>query len=174
MTRYCRVHKLTIKTDAIDGKTFIHCSCCFRNRIGLPFSCFWKLLDLPSIDEVEKINMTMVDVRYWKLYDAFYGDDTDLGKSLYKGQEQCMRYEKMGTLVNASILSKVSTYILFHVTLLSYHIYLFIGNDYFENTIRLMPHQKTKSFQSEEMVLPWRISKKLSLHTLKPLAQKMI
>ena len=25
MTRYCRVHKMTIKTDVLDGKKFIHC-----------------------------------------------------------------------------------------------------------------------------------------------------
>ena len=100
---------MTIKTDVFDGKKFIHCSCCFRNRIGIPFSCFWKLLDVETIDQYEKLNMSMVDVRYWKLYDAFYGENTELGKSLYMGQEQCIKNEKMGTLVSTAILEKVSS-----------------------------------------------------------------
>ena len=44
--------------------------------------------------------MSMVDVCYWELYTAFYGEDSDLGRALYTGQEQCIQYEKMGTLVS--------------------------------------------------------------------------
>ena len=80
----------------------------------------------------------MVDVRYWKLYDAFYGEDSELGKSLYKGQEQCIKYEKMGTLISTSILSKVSTFTLFRVLFISFLVSVSIANVCCKCTIRLM------------------------------------
>jgi hypothetical protein len=93
--RFMRVRELTVKV--IDGKNFVPCECKKRTRIGLPCSCFFRIADNGFIDEKEIMDVGMVDVRYLKTFNAHYGDEGALGDLLYAAQEECFRYEGLGT-----------------------------------------------------------------------------
>jgi hypothetical protein len=93
--RFMRVRELTVKV--IDEKNFVSCECKKRIRIGLPCSCFFRIADNGFIDENEIMDVGMVDVRYLKTFNAHYGDEGALGDLLYAAQEECFRYEGLGT-----------------------------------------------------------------------------
>ena len=38
----------------------------------------------------------MIDVRFWKMYSAFYGQDSLIGKSLMEAQEEYLKHENDG------------------------------------------------------------------------------
>ena len=42
------------------------------------------------------LDMSMIDVRFWKAYSAYYGDKSPIGKLLYDAQAQSYLYEDAG------------------------------------------------------------------------------
>ena len=79
---------------------FIKCSCCRRERYGLPcvhYHCLMWNFDL----EIENyLSLEMFDVRVLKLFNANYGDKSDLGTTLNLAQNDCFRFEGFGTRIN--------------------------------------------------------------------------
>jgi len=61
---------------------------------------FFTIADNGRIASKDIIDVGMVDVRYLKLFNAHYGEDSHLGQLLYNAQHQCFAYENEGTLVN--------------------------------------------------------------------------
>jgi len=64
----------------------VSCTCGGINREGIPCQCFWAITDNDVIREEEVADIGMIDVRFLKAFDARYGDDSELGKWLYKAQ----------------------------------------------------------------------------------------
>ena len=85
---FCRVRELQLVQLPCD-KFFVSCTCGGRNREGIPCQCFWAITDNDVIREEEVVDIGMVDVRFLKAFNAHYGDDTELGKWLYKAQRDC-------------------------------------------------------------------------------------
>ena len=50
----------------------------------------------------------MIDVCYWKLFNAKYADNDDIGAALYDAQIQCFKYEGMGTHVTERFADKLA------------------------------------------------------------------
>ena len=94
MTRFHRVRSLHLRER--NGQHFIHCSCGFYNRVGIPCPHFFYVF--PHI-EIE-----MFHVRSWKVYSAHYGKNTKLGKYLVQAQEQYFLNEKNGIPVPSRII----------------------------------------------------------------------
>lgn len=82
------------------GKKFVHCQCEGRSREGVPCECFFAISDNGVIANDDAIDMGMIDVRYWKLFNAKYGEDSKVGEALYDAQSQCFKYEGMGTEIS--------------------------------------------------------------------------
>ncbi|EJK71231.1 hypothetical protein THAOC_07351 [Thalassiosira oceanica] len=75
---YQRVHQLRVMRNG--EKLFLHCSCGFYHRTGIPCPHFFYLVD--------EIDLIMIHVRYWKVYHAFFNEDSDIGRYLTKAQAQ--------------------------------------------------------------------------------------
>lgn len=106
LPKFLRVRQLTVNEHS-NGKCFVPCDCHYRTRVGVPCECFFNIAHNANIPEEEIVDIGMVDVRYLKLYNANYGDDTDLGRQLCKAQEQCFLYEKEGTQISEAFKKKL-------------------------------------------------------------------
>jgi len=104
--KFCRVRELQLVQLPCD-KFFVSCTCGGRNREGIPCQCFWAITDNDVIEEEEVVDIGMVDVRFLKAFNAHYGDDTELGKWLYKAQRDCFEYENEGTQVSEDYAQKL-------------------------------------------------------------------
>ena len=96
LPRFHRVRKLTLKEH--DGKKFIHCSCAFYDRTGIPCPHFFYIVD--------EIELNMIHVRYWKVYHAHYNENSELGKELVRAQQQHFDCETMGIQVSDDTIRK--------------------------------------------------------------------
>jgi hypothetical protein len=94
ITRFHRVRKLRLME--VNGHHFLHCSCGFYHRTGVPCPHFFFVF--PHI-EIE-----MFHVRCWKSYNAHYGDDDELGDALRIAQKQHFDNEKNGIPVPKRII----------------------------------------------------------------------
>jgi hypothetical protein len=94
ITRFHRVRKLDLRQR--NDHYFLHCSCGFYNRIGIPCPHFFFVF--PHM-EVESFH-----VRNWKVFDAYYGFKSDLGNYVNKAQEQYFLNEKHGIPVPKRIM----------------------------------------------------------------------
>lgn len=75
---YRRVHQLKVMRSG--DKLFLHCSCGFYHRTGIPCPHFFFLVD--------EIDLMMIHVRYWKVYHAYFNEDSDIGRYLTAAQAQ--------------------------------------------------------------------------------------
>lgn len=96
ITRFHRVR--TLKLQEINGSYFMHCSCGFYHRTGVPCPHFFYVF--PTI-EIE-----MFHVRCWKVFDAYYGHDSNLGKLLSKAQHEYFENEKNGIPVSRKVIEE--------------------------------------------------------------------
>lgn len=96
---YHRVHNLEVRRSG--EKLFIHCSCGFYHRTGLPCPHFFFLID--------EIDLMMIHVRYWKVYHAYFNEDSDIGRYLTRAQAQLFENRTCGIPIMSCHLS-VSTY----------------------------------------------------------------
>ena len=92
---YHRVHRLEVKRSG--DKLFIHCSCGFHHRTGIPCPHFFFLID--------EIDLMMIHVRYWKVYHAYFNEDSDIGRYLTKAQAQHFENRTYGIPINSHHLS---------------------------------------------------------------------
>jgi hypothetical protein len=91
---FLRVRILDIHT--ILGKKFIKCTCKKWKRRGHPCECMFCVFDNGKLSPNEMLDLGMIDVRFWKMYSAFYGDNSLIGKSLMEAQEECFKHENNG------------------------------------------------------------------------------
>ena len=105
MPVFCRVWELRVNN--FNGRTFIKCSCKKRTKIGVPCRCFARVIDNGSVLPSEMLDIGMIDIRYWKIFNAHYGSDTEIGRSLLEAQKQCFFYEHAGIAVNANVVDKI-------------------------------------------------------------------
>lgn len=106
LPKFMRVRQLTVKKHS-SGKIFVPCDCHYRTRIGVPCECFFNIAENSSIPSENIVDIGMVDVRYLKLFNAHYGEDTDLGRKLYAAQEQCFMHEGEGTQISPEFMDKL-------------------------------------------------------------------
>ena len=104
---FMRVRELTVVHSAC-GRPFVKCTCNARKRHGVPCSCFFKLADDANIPISERVSVEMVDVRYLKIFNAHYGEDTDIGNALLKLQTQCFQFEDFGIPISTSFLKRLT------------------------------------------------------------------
>ncbi len=69
---------------------------------------FFAISDNDKINESEAVDLGMIDVRYWKLFNAKYADDDEIGTALYDAQTQCFKYEGQGVQVSQSFADKLA------------------------------------------------------------------
>ena len=62
---------------------------------------------MEELNQKNIIDVGMVDVRYLKLLNAHYGEDSHLGQLLYDAQQQCFTYENEGTLISEDFAMKL-------------------------------------------------------------------
>ena len=96
-----------VKVNRGIDNNFLKCSCFKWKRLGVPCRCFFRTIDNGKLDLSEMIDLSMVDIRYWKVFNARYGDGTKLSEYLYRAQVQSFKYENDGIQVSNSLLSKV-------------------------------------------------------------------
>ena len=101
LPRFYRVHKL--HTYESDGDCFVHCSCGGRINEGVPCTCFFAISE-GKIDAKNIMDLGMIDVRYLRSFNARYGDDSDLGETLYDAQQECFARENDGTKISQSYM----------------------------------------------------------------------
>ena len=89
-------------------KCFLKCSCKKWKKRGLPCRCFFRAIDNGDVTIDEMIKMSMIDIRYWKMFHIHYGDKTDIGKKLYEAQAQSFKYEHDGIQVSEDLLRKIT------------------------------------------------------------------
>ena len=103
---FLRVRELHIN-EVSGNKNFVTCTCGVRERVGVPCECFFTIADNGRIKSKNIIDVGMVDVRYLKLFNAHYGEDSHLGQLLYDAQQQCFIYENEGILVSEDFAVKL-------------------------------------------------------------------
>lgn len=71
-----RVRKIYLREK--DGRQFLWCDCGYYDRIGLCCSHLYSVL--------EDMTAEQFHIRHWKVYDATYNDDSDLGRQMVQAQ----------------------------------------------------------------------------------------
>ena len=54
------------------------------------------------------LDLSMIDVRLWKSYSAFYGNGTQISNDLMLAQAQCFKYEDEGIEISDTLLKKIT------------------------------------------------------------------
>ena len=54
------------------------------------------VFDNGKLSTNQMLDLGMIDVRFWKMYSTFYGDDSLIGRSLMEAQEECFKHENNG------------------------------------------------------------------------------
>ena len=78
------------------GKQLIKCICKKWKRRGHPCECMFCVFNDGKLHPDQMLDLGMIDVRFWKMYSAFYGDDSLIGTSLMEAQEECFKHENNG------------------------------------------------------------------------------
>ena len=91
---YVRVWKVTI--EAVDGKYLLKCSNMQQKNRGMPWHNMLRVIDNRKVPENDLADVSMFDIRNWKMVNAHYGEDNNLGKQLMDAQHQCFKYENAG------------------------------------------------------------------------------
>ena len=60
------------------------------------------------VKEEEMLDLSMIDVRFWKAYNAFYGNGTEISEQLMSAQAQCFKYENEGIEISENLLTKIT------------------------------------------------------------------
>ena len=82
LPRFVRVQKLDLISKAA-GKHFLKCTCCGRQKEGVPCPCFFRISDNAGVKREEIIDLGMLDARYLKLFNSHYGDEGPIGDMLH-------------------------------------------------------------------------------------------
>ena len=106
LPKFMRVRELSVDTSA-SGTNFVNCSCQGRKRYGVPCRCYFRIADNGLVNEEEIIDLSMIDARYLKLFNAHYGDGGKLGECLYEAQTQCFKNEHNGIQVSNNLAMKL-------------------------------------------------------------------
>ena len=103
---FLRVRVLDVSKNV--GKQFLKCSCNKWKRRGHPCECFFRVIDNGLVKEEEMLDLSMIDVRFWKAYNAFYGNGTEISEQLMSAQAQCFKYENEGIEISENLLTKIT------------------------------------------------------------------
>ena len=76
LPRFRRVRKLHVNER--DGNKFLWCDCGYYERVGFPCPHFFCLTGCMCLQNFH--------IRHWKMYEAFYGHDNDLGEMMIRCQ----------------------------------------------------------------------------------------
>ena len=91
---YVHVWKVTI--EAVDGKYFLKCNNMQQKNRGMPWHNMLRVIDNRNVPENDFADVSMFDIRNWKMFNAHYGEDNNLGKQLMDAQHQCFKYDNAG------------------------------------------------------------------------------
>ena len=86
---------------------FVKCSCFKWKRRGYPCSCFFRVVDNGKTPLDEMMDISMIDVRSWKAFSAYYGDESKMGDLLMQAQNDSFLYEKEGIQISSSLCSRL-------------------------------------------------------------------
>ena len=106
LPEFMRVRELVVKRVS-DDKNYISYDCGERVRCELPCSCFFRIADNGFIEHDEIVDIGMIDLRYLKVYNAHYGEESVIGDLIFQAQEECFEHEDFGIKVSNSYLSKL-------------------------------------------------------------------
>ena len=68
--------------------SFLWCDCGFYDRIGIPCVHIFRLTG--------ELTLIMFHIRHWRYYEAYYNDDTEIGRQLVKAQNKHFDNEGLG------------------------------------------------------------------------------
>ena len=54
------------------------------------------VFDNGKLHQDQMLDLGMIDVFFWKMYNAYYGQDSSIGKHLMEAQEECFKHENDG------------------------------------------------------------------------------
>ena len=54
------------------------------------------VFDKCKITPDQILDLGMIDIHFWKMYAAYYGDNSNIGKYLMKAQAECFKHENDG------------------------------------------------------------------------------
>ena len=69
---------------------------------------FFRIGENCKLPHKHILDLNMIDIRHWKAYHAYYGDDSPIGAYLYDAQEETFRQEDYGTRVNNELASELT------------------------------------------------------------------
>lgn len=79
---------------------FLHCSCLLHNRCGMPCKHVFKILG--------QMEVSMVNVQFWKTYSAYYDSPCQLGEAIRTAQYSQLKREGLGVPVTRDMLNTAS------------------------------------------------------------------
>ncbi len=72
MTALTKLHRVRlVRLEDVVGKKFLHCSCCYQERLGTP--CYHVLCVTDGV-----LELSMVDDRWYKAFHVHYGSELSL------------------------------------------------------------------------------------------------
>ena len=86
LPRYRRVREISVKTSG--NISFLWCDCGFYDRIGIPCRHIFRVIG--------DMTLNMFHIRHWRYYEAYYNDNTDLGRQLVQAQKEHFDNEGLG------------------------------------------------------------------------------
>ena len=64
--------------------------------------------DNGKLHQDQMLDLGMTDVRFWKMYSAFYGQHSFIGTRLMEAQEECFKHENDGIKLKHDICALVT------------------------------------------------------------------
>ena len=86
---------------------YLKCSCMKWKRRGHPCECIFRLIENTELPVEKKLDMSMIDVKFWKAFSAYFGDDTPIGRMLVDAHSQGFRGENYGIAISAEVLKSI-------------------------------------------------------------------
>ena len=98
--KYLHVKKVTVNRNS--GHNFLHCSCGFYDRIGIPCHHVFCVTNAMSAE--------MFHVRFWKIFNVYYGEQNDVGECVSDAQQWHFDNEYLGVPVSDTVLKNSREY----------------------------------------------------------------
>jgi hypothetical protein len=66
------------------------------------------VFDNGKLHQDQMLDLGIIDVRFWKMYSAYYGQDPSIGKRLTEAQEECFKHKNDGIEVKEDMRALVT------------------------------------------------------------------
>ena len=102
---FMRIRHVSVTSDFRGN--YLKCSCMKWKRRGHPCECIFCVLENTDLPDEKKMDMAMIEVRFWKAFSAYFGDDTPIGRMLVDAQSQGYRGENYGVAISTEVLTSI-------------------------------------------------------------------